>query len=52
MSRSDVVNMQYVRSICNYKVLMKNGVELSVSRSGYAAIRNAWLEWKGQFADE
>ena len=52
VSRSDVVNMQYVRSICNYKVLMKNGVELSVSRSGYAAIRNAWLEWKGQYVDE
>ena len=52
VSRSDVVNMQYVRSICNYKVLMKNGVELSVSRSGYAAIRNAWLEWKGQYIDE
>ena len=26
--------------------------ELGVSRQSYAAIRNAWLEWKGQFADE
>ena len=33
-------------------VLMKNGVELSVSRSKYAAVRAAYLEWKGQFGDE
>lgn len=52
VSRSDVVNMRYVRSIRNYKVELKNGVELGVSRQSYAAIRNAWLEWKGQFADE
>lgn len=52
VSRSDVVNLQYVCSISNYKVLMKNGVVLSTSRTGYAAIRNAYLEWKGQFADE
>ena len=52
VSRSDVVNMQYVRSIRNYKVELKNGEELSVSRPSYAAIRSAWLEWKGQFADE
>lgn len=32
--------------------LMKNGVELSVSRSKYAAVRAAYLEWKGQFGDE
>ena len=25
---------------------------MGVSRQSYAAIRNAWLEWKGQFADE
>ena len=36
----------------NYRVLMKNGVELSVSRSKYAAVRAAYLEWKGQFSDE
>ena len=30
----------------------KNGVELSVSRAGYAAIQNAYLEWKGQYVDE
>lgn len=52
VSRSDVVNMQYVQTISNYKVVLKNGVELSASRTGYAAIRNAYLEWKGQFADE
>lgn len=38
--------MSHVHSIRNYKV------ELGVSRQSYAAIRNAWLEWKGQFADE
>ena len=52
VSRSDVVNMSHVHSIRNYKVELKNGVELGVSRQSYAAIRNAWLEWKGQFADE
>lgn len=52
VSRSDVVNMQYVRSIRSYRALLKNGVELSVSRAGYAAIQNAYLEWKGQYVDE
>lgn len=52
VGRSDVVNMKYVRSIRNYKVELCNGVELSVSRSKYAAIRSAYLEWKGQFGDE
>ena len=52
VGRSDVVNLQYVRTIRNYRVQMKNGVELSVSRSKYAAIRAAYLEWKGQFGDE
>ena len=52
VSRSDVVNLQYVRGIRNYRVELKNGVELSVSRPSYAAIRSAYLEWKGQFADE
>lgn len=49
---SDVVNLQYVRSIRNYKVELRSGVELSVSRQYYTAIRSAWLEWKGQFGDE
>ena len=52
VSRSDVVNMRHVRGIRNYKVELKNGVELGVSRQSYASIRNAWLEWKGQFVDE
>ena len=47
-----MVNMSHVHSIRNYKVELKNGVELGVSRQSYAAIRNAWLEWKGQFGDE
>ena len=52
VGRSDVVNLQHVCAIRNYRVLMKNGVELSVSRSKYAAVRAAYLEWKGQFGDE
>ena len=52
VNRSDVVNLQHVCSICNYKVEMRNGEVLNASRSGYAGIRSAWLEWKGQFADE
>ena len=52
IGRSDVVNLQYVRSIRNYKVELRSGVELSVSRQYYPAIRSAWLEWKGQFGDE
>lgn len=51
VGRSDVVNMRYIRQISNYKVTLQNGVELSVSRNGYAAIRRAYLEWKGQFDD-
>ena len=50
--RSDVVNMRYIRQISGYKVMLRNGVELSVSRNGYAAIRATYLEWKGQFSDE
>ena len=52
VGRSDVVNLQYVRSIRNYKVELRSGVELNASRQDFAAIRNAWLEWKGQFGDE
>lgn len=52
VGRSDVVNLQYVRSIRNYKVELRSGVELSVSRQYYTAIRSAWLEWKGQFGNE
>ena len=52
VNRSDVVNLQHVCSICNYKVELRNGEVLNASRSGYAGIRSAWLEWKGQFADE
>ena len=33
-------------------LMLQNGVELGVSRNGYAAIRGAYLEWKGQFGDE
>ena len=43
VGRSDVVNLQHVCAIRNYRVLMKNGVELSVSRSKYAAVRAAYL---------
>ena len=52
VGRSFVVNMRYIRQISNYKVMLQNGVELGVSRNGYAAIRGAYLEWKGQFGDE
>lgn len=52
VGRSDVVNMKYIRRIRNYKVELRNGVELSVSRTNYAAIRSAYLDWRGQFSDE
>lgn len=52
VGRSDMVNMQYIRQISSYTVLLRNGVELSVSRNRYAAIRGTYLEWKGQFGNE
>ena len=52
VGRSFVVNMRDIRQISNYKGMLQNGVELGVSRNGYAAIRGAYLEWKGQFGDE
>ena len=52
VGRSAVVNMQYIRQLRNYKVELQNGVELGVSRNGYAATRSAYLEWKGQFGNE
>ena len=52
VGRSYVVNMKYIRQIANYMVTLRNGVKLGVSRSGYAAIRSTYLEWKGQFGDE
>lgn len=52
VGRSAVVNMRYIRKILGYKVQMRNDVELSVSRAGYAAVRGAYLEWRGRFADE
>lgn len=52
VGRSDVVNMRYIRQISGYKVVLRNGVELSVSRNGYADIRATYLEWKGQYSDD
>lgn len=52
VGRSYVVNMKYIRQISGYKLTLRNGVELGVSRNGYAAIRGTYLEWKGQFGDE
>ena len=52
VGRSTVVNMQYIRQLRNYKVELQNGVELGVSRNGYAAIRSIYLEWKGQFGND
>ena len=52
LSMRMVVNLQYVRSIRNYKVELRSGVELNASRQDFPAIRSAWLEWKGQFGDE
>ena len=51
VGRSAVVNMRYIQRIANYKVRMRNGVELSVSRSSYAEVRGVYLEWKGRFGD-
>ena len=45
VSRSDVVNMKYVRSIRSYRALLKNGVELSVSRASYARTIDGGEEW-------
>ena len=52
VGRSYIVNMKYIRQISNYKVELRNGVELGVSRSGYSGIRGIFLEWKGQFSNE
>ncbi len=52
VGRSYVVNMKYIRQISGYQVTLRNGVELGVSRNGYAAIRGTYLEWKGQYGDE
>ncbi len=51
VGRSSVVNMKYIRQISGYKVTLRNGVELSASRNGYAEVRSTYLEWKGQFGD-
>lgn len=51
VSRSDMVNMKYIHQLSGYQLTLSNGVELGVSRNGYAAIRSAYLEWKGQFGD-
>lgn len=51
VGRSDVVNMKYIRRIRNYKVELRNGVELSMTRTNFAEIRSRYLDWKGQFGD-
>lgn len=45
VGRSTVVNMRFIQKITGYKVILCNGVQLSASRSSYAAIRKAYLEW-------
>ena len=51
IGRSHVVNMLYIRQLSSYRVELLNGIQLSVSRTGYPAIRRAYLEWKGQFSN-
>ena len=52
IGRSAVVNMKYIQKIAGYKVRMRNGADLSVSRASYAEVRRLYLEWKGRFGDE
>lgn len=52
IGRSAVVNMKHIQKIAGYKVRMRNGAELSVSRASYAEVRRLYLEWKGRFGDE
>lgn len=52
VGRSFVVNMRYIRSIAGYRVYLRNGAELGVTRSNYSAIRSAYLEWKGQYGND
>ena len=52
IGRSAVVNMKYIQKIAGYKVRMRNGAELSVSRASYAEVRRLYLEWKGRFGNE
>ena len=52
IGRRAVVNMKYISRIGGYEVCVRNGAELSVSRTGYAGVRRLYLEWKGRFGDE
>lgn len=47
INKSTLVNMVYIKSIASYHVHLSNGVLMSASKNGYAAIKNRYIEWRG-----
>lgn len=47
-SKRDLVNMSYIQSISSYKVSLKNGVIMGVSRNEYSSIKECFIKWRGQ----
>lgn len=47
-SKRDLINMSYIQSISSYKVALKNGVIMGVSRNEYSSIKEQFIEWRGQ----
>ncbi|MEG1895437.1 MAG: LytTR family DNA-binding domain-containing protein [Oscillospiraceae bacterium] len=45
--KSYIVNMQYVNKMKNYKALLSNGQEMSVSTRNWQLVVGTYIEWKG-----
>ena len=43
--RAYIVNMEYIRSIGNNRILMTNGKQVPVSKKAYAEVKSAYLEY-------
>lgn len=49
INKSTLVNMTYISYISRYRVFLKNGFVINTSRKEYAALKQQYIEWRGQF---
>lgn len=51
VGRSAVVNMRYIEKVSAYKLRLKNGMELGISRELYSKVYGTYLEWQGRYSE-
>lgn len=47
INKSDLINMAHIKSLRSYEITLTNGVAKNVSRKEYPALKNRFMEWRG-----